>query len=118
MNICMQPSNAPISTFPLIPTTPTTDNGAATNGRKNTKPKVANCEGRAAKPGEMIWTEQHDVMCAIEILARRPYAEKKGTVAAGKAWQDIANVLNKSSNQAVYFSVDKKSVADHYRLML
>ena len=45
-------------------------------------------------------------MCAIEILAWRPYFRKKGTAAAGKAWQDIVDILNNSSNDQLYFSIE------------
>ena len=65
----------------------------------------------------MVWTEAHDVQCTIEILARRPYAARKGSNAAGKAWKDIADVLNKLSavEGALYFCVDGRSVSDHNR---
>lgn len=95
-----------------INTTSSSFGGNASAGvSKPVKPK----NEAKIKKTNMVWTERHDVMCAIEILVRKPYAEKKGTVAAGQAWQDIANVLNKASTEELYIRVDKRAVSDHYR---
>ena len=61
----------------------------------------------------MTWSTVHDEMLCREILLLDPFtATKKGTVARGTKWEEVAENLNKI--QQVYSKVDKRAVRDRY----
>ena len=61
----------------------------------------------------MVWTSIHDEMLCREILVTNPFTgTKKGTVAWGTKWEQVAENLNKV--ELVHFKVDKRSVRDRY----
>ena len=61
----------------------------------------------------MVWTSIHDDMLCREILVTNPFTgTKKGTVARGTKWEQVAENLNKI--ELVHFKVDKRSVRDRY----
>ena len=42
----------------------------------------------------MEWTEDHDHSLCQEILAHEPFKAKKGSIARGQVWDQIASNLN------------------------
>ena len=62
----------------------------------------------------MEWTEQHDNILCQEILVLEPFKAKKGSIAGGQIWGEIANNLN--SLQHPQFRVMKRSVRERYTL--
>ena len=58
----------------------------------------------------MVWTKQHDVMLAREILVARPFAFKYGSGESGQAWDKVAEALN--SVQQLWFSVDQRGIRE------
>ena len=64
----------------------------------------------------MTWSTVHDEMLCREILVVDPLTgTKKGTVARGTRWEEVAENLNKI--QQIYFKVDKRAVRDRYNLL-
>ena len=64
----------------------------------------------------MTWSTVHDEMLCREILVVDPFTgTKKGTVARGTRWEEVAENLNKI--QQIYFKVDKRAVRDRYNLL-
>ena len=64
----------------------------------------------------MVWSTVHDEMLCREILVVDPFTgTKKGTVARGTKWEEVAENLNKI--EQVYFKVDKRAVRDRYNLL-
>ena len=61
---------------------------------------------------KMVWTRQHDVMLAREILVARPFAFKFGSRERGQAWDKVAEALN--SVQQLRFNVDQRGVRERY----
>lgn len=69
---------------------------------------------KSMKP--MTWSTVHDEMLCREILVVDPFTgTKKGTVARGTRWEEVAENLNKI--QQIYFKVDKRAVRDRYNLL-
>ena len=62
----------------------------------------------------MEWTEQHGNILCQEILVLEPFKAKKGSIAVGQIWDEIANNLN--SLQHPQFRVTKRSVRERYTL--
>ena len=62
----------------------------------------------------MEWTEQHDNILCQEILVLEPFKAKKGSIAVGQIWDEIANNLN--SLQHPQLKVTKRSVRERYIL--
>ena len=61
----------------------------------------------------MVWTSIHDDMLCRKILVTNPFTgTKKGTVARGTKWEQVAENLNKV--ELVHFKVNKSSVRDRY----
>ena len=61
----------------------------------------------------MVWTSIRDDMLCCKILVMNPFTgTKKGTVARGTKWEQVAENLNKV--ELVHFKVDKRSVRDRY----
>ncbi|XP_068681284.1 mRNA export factor GLE1-like [Montipora foliosa] len=64
----------------------------------------------------MTWSTVHDEMFCREILVIDPFTgTKKGMVARGTRWEEVAENLNKI--QQIYFKVDKRAVRDRYNLL-
>ena len=64
----------------------------------------------------MTWSTVHDEMLCREKLVVDPFTgTKKGTVARGTRWEEVAENLNKI--QQIYFKVDKRAVRDRYNLL-
>ena len=64
----------------------------------------------------MVWSTVHDEMLCREILVVDPFTgTKKGTVARGTKWEEVAENLNKI--EQVYFKVDKRTVRDRYNVL-
>ena len=63
----------------------------------------------------MEWTEQHGNILCQEILVLEPFKAKKGSIAVGQIWGEIANNLN--SLQHPQFRVTKRSVRERYTLL-
>ena len=63
----------------------------------------------------MEWTEQHDNILCQEILVLESFKAKKGSIARGQIWVNIANNLN--SLQHPQFRVTKRSVRERYTLL-
>ena len=65
----------------------------------------------------MTWSTVHDEMLCREILVVvDPFTgTKKGTVAIGTKWEEVAENLNKI--QRVYFKFDQRAVRDPYNLL-
>ena len=64
----------------------------------------------------MVWSTVHDEMLCREILVVDPFTgTKKGTVAKGTKWEEVAENSNKI--EQVYFKVDKRAVRDRYNLL-
>ena len=64
----------------------------------------------------MEWTEDHDNSLCQEILALEPFKAKKGSIARGQIWDQIANNLN--SLELPRFKVTKRSVRERYMLLI
>ena len=63
-----------------------------------------------------MWSTVHDEMLCREILVVDPFTgTKKGTVARGTKWKEVAENLKKI--QQGYFKVDKRAVRDRYNLL-
>jgi hypothetical protein len=61
----------------------------------------------------MSWSADHDERLCREIAVVNPFlATKKGTVARGAKWDEIA--VNLNDIKEVYFKVDKRAVRDRY----
>ena len=65
----------------------------------------------------MTWSTVHGEMLCREILVVvDPFTgTKKGTVARGTKWEEVAENLNKI--QQVYFKFDQRAVRDRYYLL-
>ena len=64
----------------------------------------------------MTWSTVHDETLCREILVVDPFTvTKKGTVARGTRWEEVAENINKI--QQIYFKVDKRAVRDRYNLL-
>ena len=65
----------------------------------------------------MTWSTVHDEMLCREILVVVDLftGTKKGTVARGTKWEEVAENLNKI--QQVYFKFDQRAVRDYYNLL-
>ena len=63
----------------------------------------------------MCWTPRHDEILVQEILLFQPWNQKKGSPERGTIWTAIADSLNQI--QTPNFSVDQRSVRDHFRLL-
>ena len=64
----------------------------------------------------MVWSTVHDEMLCREILVVDPFTgTKKGTVARGTKWEEVAENLNKI--EQVCFKVYKRAVRDRYNLL-
>lgn len=64
----------------------------------------------------MEWTEDHDHSLCQEILALEPFKAKKGSIARGQIWDQIASNLN--SLEIPRFKVTKRSVRERYTLLI
>ena len=64
----------------------------------------------------MEWTEDHDHSLCQEILALEPFKAKKGSIARGQIWDEIASNLNSLENPR--FKVTKRSVRERYTLLI
>ncbi|KAK2547246.1 hypothetical protein P5673_032911 [Acropora cervicornis] len=64
----------------------------------------------------MEWTEDHDHSLCQEILALEPFKAKKGSIARGQIWDQIASNLN--SLEIPRFKVTKRSVRERYTLLV
>lgn len=64
----------------------------------------------------MEWTEDHDLCLSQEILSLEPFIAKKGSIARGNIWDQIANNLN--SLEIPRFRVSKRSVREWYTLLI
>ena len=63
-----------------------------------------------------MWSTVHDEMLCREILVVDPFiGTKKGTVARGIKWKEVAENLKKI--QQGYSKVDKRAVRDRYNLL-
>ena len=65
----------------------------------------------------MTWSTVYDEMLCREILVVvYPFTgTKKGTVARGTKWEEVAENLNKI--QLVYFKFNQRAVRDRYNLL-
>ena len=64
----------------------------------------------------MLWSTVHNEVLCREILVVDPFTGmKKGTVARGTKWEEVAENVNKI--QQVYFKVDKWAVRGRYNLL-
>ena len=61
------------------------------------------------------WTEDHDLCLSQEILSLEPFKVKKGSIARGNIWDQIANNLN--FLEFPRFRVSKRSVRERYTLL-
>ena len=66
----------------------------------------------------MEWTDSHDVILAKEVRVCEPWRFKSRTVERGKVWATITQHLNDVEERGVKFSVSKKSVQEHFKLVL
>ena len=64
----------------------------------------------------MEWTEDHDLCLSQEILSLELFKTKKGRIARGNIWDQIANNLN--SLEIPRFRVSKRSVRERYTLLI
>ncbi|XP_029209096.1 uncharacterized protein LOC114972841 [Acropora millepora] len=64
----------------------------------------------------MEWSEDHDHSLCQEILALEPFKAKKGSIARGQIWDEIASNLN--SLEIPRFKVTKRSVRERYTLLI
>jgi len=60
----------------------------------------------------MVWTKQHDIMLAREILVARPFVFKFGSRERGQAWDKVAEALN--TVKQLRFHVDQRGVRERY----
>ena len=63
----------------------------------------------------MMWTPEHDVLLTREIILINPFKARKGSAERGSLWGNVSQHLNALS--LLTFSVDKRSVRDHYFLL-
>ena len=63
----------------------------------------------------MKWTEEHDELLVREILTVEPFMYKPSTRESGKAWTQIAEILN--AIPSPNFRVTQRSVRDHYGVL-
>lgn len=61
---------------------------------------------------KMVWTKQHDIMLAREILVARPFVFKFGSRERGQAWDKVAEALN--TVKQLRFHVDQRGVRERY----
>ena len=59
-----------------------------------------------------VWTKQHDIMLAREILVARPFVFKFGSRERGQAWDKVAEALN--TFKQLRFHVDQRGVRERY----
>lgn len=64
----------------------------------------------------MDWTNEHDLCLCQEILVLEPFKVKKGSVARGQIWDNIAKNLN--SLKVPKFKVNKRGVRERYTLLV
>ena len=64
----------------------------------------------------MEWTEDHDLCLSQEIISLEPFKAKKGSIARGNIWDQIANNLN--SLKIRRYRVSKRSVRERYTLLI
>ena len=64
----------------------------------------------------MEWTEDHDRSLGQDILALEPFKAKKGSIARGQFWDQIASNLN--SLKIPTFKVTKRSVRERCTLLI
>ena len=60
----------------------------------------------------MVWTKEHDVLLAREILVAKPFDYKFGSRERGQAWDKVAESLNLV--QQIRFTVDQRGVRERY----
>ena len=64
----------------------------------------------------MEWTEDHDHSLCQEILALEPFKARKGSIARGQIWDQIASNLN--SLEIPSFKVNKRPVRERHSLLI
>ena len=64
----------------------------------------------------MIWTDEHNELLMREVLLVEPYQFKVSTKERGNAWNGIVEDLNNIRSRR--FHVNKRSVREHYGLLL
>jgi len=64
----------------------------------------------------MEWTEDHDVILLLEILASDLFSFKKGSVARGERWESIVEKLNQVKTLSFHLK-DKRAVRDQWVLL-
>ena len=64
----------------------------------------------------MEWTEDHDLCLSQEIISLEPFKARKGSIARGNIWDQIANNLN--SLEIRRYRVSKRSVRERYTLLI
>ena len=64
----------------------------------------------------MFWSNEHDVFLCREVVNLHPFTSKKGSTQRSGMWEKIAQTLNECT--ALRFSVDKRSVRDHIRILV
>ena len=60
----------------------------------------------------MVWTREHDVLLARELLVAKPFSFKFGSRERGQAWDKVAEALNLV--QHLRFNVDQRGVRERY----
>ena len=60
----------------------------------------------------MVWTREHDVLLARDILVAKPFSFKFGSRERGQAWDKVAEAVNLV--QHLRFNVDQKGVRERY----
>jgi len=58
------------------------------------------------------WTREHEKILVREILVQEPFAHPKGSLARGKIWGNIADMLN--DLKYPIFRVQKRSVREKF----
>ena len=61
---------------------------------------------------KMVWTREHDVLLAREILVAKPFSFKFGSREKGQIWDKFAEALNLVRN--LRFNVDQRGVRERY----
>ena len=61
---------------------------------------------------KMVWTKQHDIMLAREILVARPFVFNFGSRERGQAWDKVAEAL--TTGKQLRFHVDQRGVRERY----
>ena len=64
----------------------------------------------------MFWSNEHDVFLCREVVNLHPFTSKTGSAQRSGMWEKIAQTLNECT--ALRFSVDKRSVRDHIRILV